>query len=73
MEHAEEPLMPSGGEFVEGFDKVMAGWFQDIELVFEVQQPIFECPIFFGHLENPGFSLFIIHSSEGLDYDWVRC
>ena len=56
MKHAEEPFMSPGGGSMEGFNKIMAGGFGNIEPVFEVQGSVRIFPIFLGGSRDPGFA-----------------
>ena len=58
---------------MEGFYKIVAGQFGNVEAVFKVYGPVDEFPISSGSSGNPRLSCFIIHNREGLGYNQVGC
>ena len=68
----EEPFVSSSRGFMQGFYQIMAGWFWDIELVFEVQGIVSKFTVSLGGSRDPGSPCLVIHGSKGLDYYGVK-
>ena len=49
----------------------MAGWFGNVEAVFEIQGVVNEFPVSHYSLGNPGLTSFVVHGGKSFSDNWV--